>query len=267
MGFRDFELGASGAVRIQFDDGSSSTWFDVLVGADGVNSAVRARRLPQAVPADTGSICMYGKTDISVTTCQQVADELQDGTSVIFADGFAAVIDAMRFRRSAAALATEKSRDWRLSHVEDYLYWAFIGPRARFGIDQAAVVGIERDAIRQAIERVTRDWAPALRALFELAGEEGRSSTVVRSAVAMDAWETNGVVLLGDAIHAMSPAGGLGANTALADASELARLLVDVSAGERSILDAVRAYEVDMRRRAQSALQISEEGARRLFSR
>lgn len=266
MGVRGFELAADGAVRLDFDDSSSSMVFDVVVGADGVNSVIRAQRLPRAMPVDTGALCFFGKTALSIATREQVADELLDGTSVIFADGFAVVIDAMRFGGSAAAMATQECRDWHLSDVEDYLYWAFIGPRGRLGV-YPGVNGVDRTVIRCAIEDVTRDWAPELRAPFGLMKEDTLASTIVRSAPVMDAWEPSGVTLLGDAIHVMSPAGGLGANTALVDAAELTRHLVAVSAGRQPVVDAVYAYESDMRLRARGALRRSEEGALRLFAR
>lgn len=242
-GFRALAPEPSG-VRIAHEDGSSSDVFDVLVGADGVGSAVRAWLLPKAAPIDTGAICIYGKAEPSAAH-----GALREGTSVIFADGFAVVIEAMRFppHRLSGRLPNPP---------EDYLYWAFLGPRARF----------ERGPARRAVLRATAGWAPGLRALFEATEEGAIASTAVRSAAPVRAWttsrETSRVTLLGDAIHVMSPAGGLGANTALADARDLAALLADASSG--SLLDAVRAYERAMCRRANAALRASEAGARKL---
>lgn len=68
-----------------------------------------------------------------------------------------------------------------------------------------------------------------------------------------------GAVLLGDAIHPVSPAGGQGANMAIADAAVLARLIL---AGEA---DLVSAYEAARRRANDRGIRPSRLGAR-MFS-
>ncbi|MBX6750155.1 MAG: FAD-dependent monooxygenase [Micromonosporaceae bacterium] len=54
------------------------------------------------------------------------------------------------------------------------------------------------------------------------------------------------VTLLGDAIHTMSPGRGDGANIALRDAQNLTAALARAAAGEVSLAEAKRAYEIDM---------------------
>jgi len=71
----------------------------------------------------------------------------------------------------------------------------------------------------------------------------------------MDPWPTTPVTLLGDAIHAMSPAAG--ACVALRDASHLTATLSQAAAG-RDLVDAIGDYESDMTARGFAAVR---EGA------
>ena len=59
-------------------------------------------------------------------------------------------------------------------------------------------------------------------------------------------WASGPVTLLGDAIHATSPTGGNGANTALRDADLLRRCLINANEGHQDLLTAVNDYEQQM---------------------
>ena len=91
----------------------------------------------------------------------------------------------------------------------------------------------------------------------------------VRSSVPVLAWPASRVTLLGDAIHAMSPARGSGANTALNDAEELCRALVPAAQPESADpVTAIGADEQKMRDYGYAAVEASrqaeaETGARR----
>lgn len=78
-----------------------------------------------------------------------------------------------------------------------------------------------------------------------------------RSCVPVDAWEPSTVTVMGDAVHAMSPALGIGANTALRDAHTLGDQLIAVTAGDKPLLDGIAAYEEAMRDYAYHALRTS----------
>jgi len=53
-------------------------------------------------------------------------------------------------------------------------------------------------------------------------------------------------MLLGDAIHSMTPYRGIGANIALKDAVRLCRALTAANFGQRQLLGAIHAYETDV---------------------
>ena len=110
------------------------------------------------------------------------------------------------------------------------------------------------------IGAIVRTWHPQLRALFARADAESIAMLPVRSATpAIAHWQPGPVTLLGDAIHAMSPAAGAGANTALRDAAALAH-----ACRPASLREGVARYERAMRDWAASAILASESGTRLL---
>lgn len=249
--------GNGGSLRARFEDGSVVEG-DVLVAADGVNSTLRAMHLPGVVPLDTGSTCIYGKTLFAADTASRIAPLFHSKTSVAFGDRLAVIVDPMRFRPRLSPVP-----------VGDYLYWAMIGPNDRLNPDDDnAAARLSSDPRHRAHAIVlsrAADWHPGFRALFELAAPSDVAMLPIRTMAAPPAWQADGVTVLGDAIHVMSPAGGLGANTALHDAATLARKLGDASVNRTSVLAAVAEYEAAMREYAREAIQQSNDGAKLLF--
>jgi 2-polyprenyl-6-methoxyphenol hydroxylase-like FAD-dependent oxidoreductase len=86
-----------------------------------------------------------------------------------------------------------------------------------------------------------KTWHPDLRALHALAEVDETFGVRVRFSPAVPPWPPSRVTVLGDAIHAMSPARGSGANTALRDAALLARVLTPAARGAAGPAGAVSA--------------------------
>ncbi|MGC7406204.1 FAD-dependent oxidoreductase [Pandoraea pneumonica] len=266
-----------------FEDGTCSAP-GLIVAADGTHSRVREHLLPGMAPRDTGNVCFYGLTPVSTALLVLMDSHgeaaLMEGSTVVFADGFAVVVDAMLFRRAPgnASLDTHRAVDARrrgpgdaarvpLSRVSDYLYWAFIGPahtllgRDGMSPDAAGLAPLAR------IDTLTRRWHPHLRSLFSHAVPDTVRTMPVRSTTCPIPWQLDGVTGLGDAVHTMSPAGGLGANTALSDAAMLAEQLQSVAGGTQSLSRAIAAYERDMCERAREAVRLADAGAAMLNAR
>jgi 2-polyprenyl-6-methoxyphenol hydroxylase-like FAD-dependent oxidoreductase len=89
------------------------------------------------------------------------------------------------------------------------------------------------------------DWHPALRLLIDCVSPPSIVPRSIRMLSPAATWPTGNVTLLGDAIHAMPPMYGHGANSALRDAAELAAALAE----DRPLLESVAQYEDDMRAR------------------
>jgi 2-polyprenyl-6-methoxyphenol hydroxylase-like FAD-dependent oxidoreductase len=70
------------------------------------------------------------------------------------------------------------------------------------------------------------------------------------------------VTVLGDAIHAMPPTAGAGANSAILDADTLRRQLIAADRGEVTIPAAVGRYEEEMRRYAFKYVAAAERNLR-----
>lgn len=253
-GLSHYALRDDGRVDLSFGAGAPATVCDALVGADGVNSRVRLQLAPLAVPVDTGAICFYGKVDLE--RLGEGAAALA-GTNIVFADGFAAILDQMRFAAVRAAAGC------KLTPTPDYLYWSVIGPKARFGLGPGARV--QAHQIREMLVALTEYWHPSLRQVLLQSEVADIAMLPVRSGRPDVPWSAGPVTLLGDAIHAMSPAGGLGANTALANAAALATAIAKADGGALSLAQALGGYEAGMRERACKAVETSNRGAARLF--
>lgn len=262
--FVSHEKLADGRVRVHFEDGTSYT-ADVVVAADGVNSKLSASRFPNNKLVDTGSVCVYGKTYYSAEAQKQIAPALQAGTAVIFEDEVAMIADAMQFKPKPTTIDGPGKPGYSLSPAEDYMYWALIGNRSRFGLREEQDLAFTPGELDGCLKKVITTWDPALSALFEFANPETLTMVPVKTSLPTDKWKSNNITALGDAIHAMSPAGGLGANSALYDAAILCDSLTKVAPEQMDLLDAIAAYEEKMREHSISAILASEQGGQKLY--
>ncbi|WP_332852322.1 FAD-dependent oxidoreductase [Duganella sp. S19_KUP01_CR8] len=245
---RKIDRDHEGRVSFEFTDGTRHR-ADLLVGADGSHSRVAAQCFPSAQAHDTGAVCIYGRAGLDSAA---IAPLLRQGTSVVFGDDLALVLDAMRFSGAVT-----------LNPVQDYLYWAMIGRRERFGL--GAQLPADEAAVRRCIAAVSEHWAPGLSAVFAATPAGMLAMLPVRQAGTPLETVPGRVTALGDAVHVMSPASGLGCNSALRDAATLATQLAKALMGALTLEQAVGSYENDMRLRAGAALQASARGAQRLY--
>ena len=108
-------------------------------------------------------------------------------------------------------------------------------------------MGRTREELQTALRAMAeRSWDERFRALVRLADTDTINAIAIRTSLPIAAWQTQRVTLLGDAIHAMTPYRGIGANVALKDAVRLCRALTMVDRAERSVIDAIRDYETGM---------------------
>jgi 2-polyprenyl-6-methoxyphenol hydroxylase-like FAD-dependent oxidoreductase len=232
-------------VTVTLSDGSTAEG-DVLVGADGIRSTVRAQRLPGTPVIDTGvrGLGVYGRTPLTPELTAQLPAHLFDGV-LIAADrtGARLLIAVFQPRQRPDAAAAALAPDVALDPVGDYVMVSCsvapgtaIPAAGEWIPDTPAML---RDAMLAAIE----GWHPAARAL--VAGVDLESLFVIPFGFIEPPapWQPSRVTLAGDAAHAMLPTLGLGANLALRDA---ARLLDQLTASADPVA-AIGAYEQEMR--------------------
>ena len=253
-------------VRMHFTDGRSAE-ADLLVGADGVNSAVRRQYLPGAEAADTGTRCVYGKTPLRAEALDRLPPALKHGFTAVVGGRVGMATGLVCFRQRPECVA--ESTGFALSPAEDYLMWAVTAHRRYFGVPDEQLRMMRSAALHALSAELISTWHPDLRALHILADIDETFLVRIRTSPPVPAWPPSRVTVLGDAIHAMSPARGSGANTALQDAALLCRTLTRTTAdGGGDLVAAVREYEKQMRVYGSAAVAASraaeaETGARR----
>ncbi|EXU67906.1 monooxygenase [Streptomyces sp. PRh5] len=221
-----------GKVEARFARGAPAT-ADLLVGADGVGSAVRAVLSPRTTATDTGARFVIGRTPL---TERFAALEPAFG-SKIAGDGVSLMLGAMRFRTPPKRAAEELAPEVTLPDIRDYVRWAMLlPPNGPLGVPTAQEAALSR----------MEGWHPDLRALIEQADPDNSTLLSIRVVEPRERWAPGPVTLLGDAIHATSPTGGNGANTALRDADLLRRCLIEAVERRQDLLGAVGAYERQM---------------------
>jgi 2-polyprenyl-6-methoxyphenol hydroxylase-like FAD-dependent oxidoreductase len=213
-------------VIARFADGSTDTG-DVLVGADGVNSAVRRQYLPHARVVGTGLCQLYGKIPLAEAA----------GLDAVF-----------------TAITGPGHRVVGVAPTRGYATCSF---GARVEDLPPGVHLMSEERLRALVAGEVADWHPRVRRMISRWTEV--FPLVLRTSVPIAPWPTSRVTLLGDAVHAMSPAGGVGANTALRDA----RMLAGALTGGEPLMPALRAYESEMIARGFAAVRESAaNGAR-----
>jgi 2-polyprenyl-6-methoxyphenol hydroxylase-like FAD-dependent oxidoreductase len=240
----------AGGVTVQFSDGSSAD-ADVLVGADGIGSPVRRRYLPHAEVEDTGIVCLYGRTPLTAQTRPLLPAPVREGFTAVLGGGIGLAAGLLDFREAPRQAAGRIAPDVRLSPAGPYLMWAVTGAARQVagGGETGQLAELSPADLHATASHAIRRWHPDLVRLVALAEAEATSLITVRIAVPVAAWPPSRVTLLGDAIHAMSPARGSGANTALRDAALLTAELTAAARGAKppkTPVQAIGCYERQM---------------------
>ncbi|KAH3906782.1 elsinochrome C biosynthesis cluster protein B elcB [Parastagonospora nodorum] len=280
-----------------FKDGATAEG-RFLVGADGTRSAIRKQLVPEHKFLDTGATCIYGKTVMTPELLARYPARALRWMTVV-ADR-APLIQSILIGESPLTLLSEPIRFSRdeptASLPEDYVYWVLIGRRELFtdatntsasstghGVNSDKAYNTESAQASAAQSlALTEEWHPSLRSLFELQDvSQASTMRVVSAPPKLPVWPSNScVTLLGDAVHAMSPCGGVGANVALRDAAELGKVFASTAASneedaiqsvggkasdQHDMAQQIASFEGELRKRAFGGIMRSFVGSKAMF--
>lgn len=235
--FVAYEREADGRATAVFADGSKATT-DLLIGADGANSAVRMQLLPEAKRIETGIVAVGGKLPLSEPVRALMPDALMRGPVPILGPrGCFMFVSAMLYGDLAGDEAPVAFLD-----RDEYMMWGFTARRARFE-EGRVIEDLNGRELKHRVEALTADWHHTLRGLVRATAPATVTSFSVKTSTPVGSWRTTNVTLLGDALHNMPPFRGVGANTALWDAALLSETIAEVARGGRPLLDALADYE------------------------
>ena len=214
------------SIRVQAEDGRTFE-ADLVVGADGIHSALRRELFGEIAPRYMG----YRSHRMVV-------------------DNGAGVRHFSEFLGRGQRVGLVPVSESRL-----YVWTTFNSPRDR---PPAFADGLQRFFGQFTDSRVQR-------ALGALRGPQDIITTEIEE-LALERWSRGRAVLLGDAAHAMTPNIGQGAGMAMEDAAVLADELAAAARGAQDLEGALERYEARRRPRVASVMGLSrrvgEDGQR-----
>lgn len=259
---------SSHPVSVHFADGSSASG-TLLVGADGNHSPIRKQLVPHHEIFDAQGVCLYGRTYLTPALLEKLNPGLQRGLNVV-RDTAPAIQQIIFDSELPISMFVERLHfpQRSSSHPElpeDYMYWSMLIPSKLLGFTEPMVSNTyNSNTPKQLGTMLTGEWHDSIRCLIELQDASFAAKLrIISSSLPLSKWESSPyVTLVGDAIHVMSPAGGVGAATAIKDASVLTKALT----GAHGIsLSSVKAYEAEMRTAAKIAVERSFRGGKLLY--
>jgi 2-polyprenyl-6-methoxyphenol hydroxylase-like FAD-dependent oxidoreductase len=234
-------------VGVRLGDGTNVTC-GLLIAADGASSPLRRKLLPGYDPQPLGTIAIYGKTPLDTDRRTWLPCGVLQRRFVGVTDGAGTTLalGAWYPRRIPSEAASVLVPSPRLPEVDPYAMWVLLVPS-----EAAPDTASSAEELHRFAADVLRDWDPVATQFVRDADVQATFRITLRAMPSVADWPTGRITFLGDAVHAMSPAGGEGANTAMADAASV------VAAFKTNGIDGTAAYEHDMRERARVALERS----------
>lgn len=235
-------------VRLVFSDGSKSEEGSMLVGGEGVKSEVARQLSGGAIKVyDLGARGIHGQAP---TTAFKGLGE-----------GVFRMIDDTSRSDGGKVFIITNVRANDMDNPDMNFGWTMVGtpgvikaPNDNYSITGPVAANIAKS--------LTSHWHERVKPIFEHMNEKEAAfwKITCSSPEGVPEWKNDPrVTLVGDAVHAMTPAGGNGANTAVRDSALLGRLIREAwERGDGNHWKGVtEAYEQEMRIYASEAVKAS----------
>ncbi|KAL2798174.1 hypothetical protein BJX66DRAFT_322830 [Aspergillus keveii] len=236
--------GGEGKITVRFEDGTEDT-ADLLIGADGIHSAVRNIYVDPGIREEYTGIAA---TFSSVKTDSLPAELRPQGMgmhSVLTTQGLFAVIPCTP---SGDELFWFFSRETPLPPTTNGIPDSNFNPDSRDGWEmrRQEEVSSFKNTLLDYVSEVQGHWGATLRALIN--ATDSIQFYPVYRLPSGGRWTRGRCILLGDAAHAMPPHAQQGVSMALEDAFALSGLL----AREKTLEDVWKAYDAVRRPRIEA---------------
>ncbi|KAL2829633.1 hypothetical protein BJY01DRAFT_254921 [Aspergillus pseudoustus] len=256
--------GSPGSIRLFFQDGTTFIC-DVLIAAEGNRSKVNSQVGLNNIVQLSDKWRFLAKGHLSNARLKELPPEVKRGPISVVKDG---VILFFSVYMPAPKPSAVKGIEYEDEYDEEAasLFWSLSVPSENVPIGGPSAT----DKLAFCLEQL-KDWHPKFQAMLRMTGEgyihafQARSSeqppkhwrASLRKGGAPEKVGNPHVWLIGDAVHPMLPARGMGGNQALRDTADALPILVRLAAkGEQGSLsesdfeDAVLEYEECMLPRA-----------------
>lgn len=221
-----------GGVRAAFSDGTKSEVGDMLVGGEGIKSRV-------AKQVSGGRLVVYD------TGARGIHGQAPTGAFKGLNEGVFMISDHSKGKDSRVGIITNV-RPNDIDNPDVEYGWTMVGPPGliRAPNDDYSIVG---NTAADLAKKLTANWHEKFRPLFEQMNTKESAFWKITCSTpsGVPEWPNEPrVTVIGDAAHSMTPAGGIGANTAVRDSALLGRLLKEGNGWKEGI---TAEYEKRMR--------------------
>ncbi|KAH8785091.1 hypothetical protein F5883DRAFT_534215 [Diaporthe sp. PMI_573] len=212
-----------GGVRAVFSDGTKSEVGEMLVGGEGIKSRV-------AKQVSGGRLVVYD------TGARGIHGQAPTGAFKGLNEGVFMISDHSKGKDSRVGIITNV-RPNDIDNPDVEYGWTMVGPPGliRAPNDDYSIVG---NTAADLAKQLTAGWHEKFRPLFEQMNTKEAAFWKITCSTpsGVPEWPNEPrVTVIGDAAHSMTPAGGIGANTAVQDSALLGRLLKEANGWKEGI--------------------------------